>query len=90
MAKRKPTQRRYETVGTYLRAKRMELGLSQREVCRALKINTSQCVSNLERGLALPPLPRLRVIIAKYGVTYQQVVNLILEDEKRRLQQTLR
>jgi transcriptional regulator with XRE-family HTH domain len=89
VAKRELKYCRYGKTGAFMRSQRIALGLSQRQVCRSLKIKTSQCVSNLERGIALPPLPTLRLIIAKYGVPFSKIVDLILEDEKKRLKMQL-
>lgn len=71
--------RPYVIFGEYLAVMRKKAGLTQREVSLALHYSSAQFVSNFERGIAVPPLKKLKTIINLYGLNQDVVVNLILD-----------
>ena len=56
------------SVGARLRSRRLALGLSQAELAEIAKLST-EFVSRLERGRALPALPTLMVLCGALGCT---------------------
>lgn len=48
--------RKPKSIGTFLKSRRIERGLTQAELAKALGYSSPQFVSNWERGLCLPPL----------------------------------
>ncbi len=53
-------------VGKFIKEKRVDAGLTQRDVASHLKYTTAQFVSNWERGISMPPLealPRLSKLL---------------------------
>jgi transcriptional regulator with XRE-family HTH domain len=65
--------------GDFLKMSREAQGLSQRDVSTAMGYNTSQFISNWERGLSLPPIPTLRKLAKVYRVDADTLFNVILE-----------
>jgi transcriptional regulator with XRE-family HTH domain len=65
--------------GDFLKTSREAQGLSQRDVSTALGYNTSQFISNWERGLSLPPIPTLRKLAKVYKIDAEVLFNVILE-----------
>lgn len=78
--------RRYEDVGAYLREARVKKNLTQREVADALGYSSMQFISNFERGIAVPPLKRLKILVKLYGLSSRQLVDLIQAAERRILE----
>jgi len=78
-----------EEFGAYLRTKRVRAGLSQSEVARELGYSSAQFISNFERGLCAPPLPALRKIVDCYKIPKKEVINLMLRQQKRYLENVL-
>lgn len=59
--------------------------LTQREVSDALGYSTPQFISNVERGRCRFPIQKLNKIQKLYRLSAEQVVNLILTEEKQEL-----
>ena len=57
----------------YLAITRQASGLSQMEVAKRLGFDSSQFISNVERGISLPPLGKLR----KYVKTIKADENVV-------------
>lgn len=66
-------------LGNFLKQKREQAGLSQGDVAEKLGYSTSQFISNWERGLSGPPLKVLRQVSDLYGVSPENLFNLLLE-----------
>ena len=79
----------FETLGAFLRAKRLEAGLSQDDVAKNFGYSTAQFVSNWERGLAAPPLKTLRRLIDIYGCDAKEVYEIVLGEQKKILKREL-
>ena len=74
--------RRYTVLGEYLQSMRTKAGLTQREVSLALGYSSAQFISNFERGIAVPPLKKLKVLVKMYDMPVETVMNMILEAER--------
>ncbi len=74
--------RRYTNLGNYLQEMRLKADLTQREVSVALGYSSAQFISNFERGIAVPPLKKLKVLVRMYNLQVETVMNLILEVER--------
>ncbi len=79
----------YETVGEYLREMRDVSHYTQREVADILNYSSAQFISNFERGITLPPLNRLKTLVKLYKLDVNRLMNLILEDERKRMTRML-
>ena len=66
-------------LATYLKTKRVEAGLTQRQVSDFLKYDTPQFVSNWERGVSAPPVDSLRALAKFYKVDAEEMFEVLLE-----------
>lgn len=76
--------------GDFLKQSRDAQGLSQRDVSSVLGYNTSQFISNWERGLSLPPIPTLRKLAKIYKIDAEVLFNVILEAQVEIVTQSLK
>lgn len=74
--------RRYEEVGTFLRDARVAKGLTQGYVAKQLGYSSPQFISNFERGIALPPVKKLKLIIKLYGLSATALIDVINAAER--------
>jgi len=74
--------RRYTALGEYLQEMRTKASLTQREVSLALGYSSAQFISNFERGIAVPPLKKLRVLVKMYDMPVETVMDMILDAER--------
>jgi len=70
------------SVATKWKALREKAGLTQREVSDSLGYSTPQFISNVERGRCRFPIQKLPKIKKLYGMSAEQVIALILSEEK--------
>ena len=82
--------RRYTDLGEYLQKMRSRAGLTQREVSLALGYSSAQFISNFERGIAVPPLKKLKTLVKMYDMSAENVMSLILDAERAHLQAVLK
>ena len=75
-----------QDLATYLKARRIDAGLSQIEVSKKLGYTSAQFVSNWERGVAKPPLEALVKIIKLYAVDGDEVVDRYIFATRKRLE----
>ncbi len=71
-------------VGQFIKKKREDAGLTQRDVASHLKYTTAQFVSNWERGISMPPLdalPRLSKLLAVSAKDFIKVVHTHQEQQ---------
>lgn len=78
-------RRDHQELGFYLSSMRAQAGLTQREVADALGYSSGQYVSNFERGIAVPPLNKLNLMVKMYGLSVEHLCELIVEAERKRL-----
>ena len=64
----------------FLKEKRTQSGLSQKDVATKLGYSTSQFISNWERGISQPPINILRTLASMYKVAAEQMFNVLLEE----------
>ena len=76
--------------GNFLKKCRETQGLSQKDVSAQLGYNTSQFISNWERGLSQPPIPSLRKLAKLYKIDAEVLFNVILEAQVELVRHTLR
>ncbi|MBY0316440.1 MAG: helix-turn-helix domain-containing protein [Bdellovibrionales bacterium] len=76
-------------LGEYLRVKRVDAGLSQKQVADKLKYSTPQFVSNFERGLCAPPMKALRVLVRLYNLNASEFTNFVLELQEEYLKREI-
>lgn len=77
---------RRDTVGQFLQDKRIEKGLTQFDVAKKLKYTTPQFISNWERGLALPPMDALPILVKLYGIVPDEMINIIMSYQEKVMQ----
>jgi transcriptional regulator with XRE-family HTH domain len=82
--------RRYTVLGDYLQKMRLEANLTQREVSQALGYSSAQFISNFERGIAVPPLKKLKILVKMYGMPVDTVMDMILTAEREIMVNALR
>lgn len=62
----------------FLKEKRTQAGLSQKDVATKLGYSTSQFISNWERGISHPPMHTLRKLANMYAVMPDQMFQVLL------------
>lgn len=93
LAKRKKNyvlERNYETLGEYLQNMRLKANLTQREVSLALGYSSAQFISNFERGIAVPPLKKLKILVKMYNMPADEVMEMILDAEREIMSSALK
>lgn len=72
----------FTNLGNFLKNKRIETNLTQRELASALGNMNSQFVSNWERGLCAPPSHCFQKLIEMLKVNRESLVQIMLEDSR--------
>jgi transcriptional regulator with XRE-family HTH domain len=70
-----------KVIGKFIKVRRTELGLSQNDLARSLGYNTSQYISNIERGLASIPFAKIQEMSNLLRVDYRHLLNMKLMEE---------
>ena len=76
-SKRKVTSK----VAIVIRERREELGLSQMDLARALKLKSPQFISNIERGLVNIPLKKIDQFCRVLQLDYKFLLRLVHEEK---------
>lgn len=63
----------------FLKEKRVNSGLSQKDVAEKLGYSTSQFISNWERGISHPPLATLRKLSDMYHINPEDMFQALLK-----------
>ncbi|MGZ3651213.1 MAG: helix-turn-helix domain-containing protein [Bdellovibrionota bacterium] len=79
----------FQVLGDYLQSKRMKVGLSQGDVATKLGYSSPQFISNFERGLCAPPLNKLKMLVALYDMSGEEVLKLMMKEHERHLRRAL-
>lgn len=79
----------YEKLGAFLREARLAKGYSQKEIADALGYSSAQFISNFECGIAVPPLPRMKIMIKLYGLNLNTLMDHVLDAERYRMKTLL-
>jgi len=64
----------------FLKDRRIKAGLSQADVAKKLGYTSSQFISNWERGLSKPPVATLRKLADLYGVSLNEIFDVVLQN----------
>lgn len=67
------------TLGKYLRDKRVEAGLTQLQIASKLGYGSPQFISNIERDCCVPPQRVLRGMVRAYKIPTEELLLLLLE-----------
>lgn len=68
-----------EILAKFLKEKRVQSGLSQKDVAEKLGYSTSQFISNWERGISHPPLNTLRSLSQLYKINPEEMFEVLLK-----------
>lgn len=86
--KRDPKRIR-ETLGTYLKDKRLKKGFSQADFATRLGYASPQFVSDWERGVSSPPMKKLPEIASELNVKIDVLFELLVELATNQLKEDL-
>lgn len=75
----------YKSLGQYFQQKRVDKGISQRDVASKLGYSSPQFVSNWERGLCAPPVDALPTLIRLYSLSTKEVIGKIMVEQEKLL-----
>jgi len=76
-------------IGQYLQEKRTATGLTQFQVAKKLGYLTAQYISNIERGVALPPNKALRKLIALYEIPEDELFEMLSKAQSILLEESI-
>jgi transcriptional regulator with XRE-family HTH domain len=76
--------------GHHWKQLREKAGLTQRDVSESLGYSTPQFISNVERGRCRFPVEKLSKIKKLYKLSANQIVDLILNEERQGLLKVLK
>lgn len=76
-------------LGSFLKEKREAAGISQAKVAKKLKYTTPQFISNWERGVSSPPVKVLKILSDMYGVSTDELFELVLEHSLEQLKKNM-
>lgn len=82
-------QQLFKNVGRFLRQRRIEIGLTQRQVSEKLGYGSPQFISDMERGLCTLPLKKLGEIVKLYKLAPQELMELMLQEQEAILRDAL-
>lgn len=74
--------REFTNLGAFLKKKRIDRNLTQRDLAYALEDVHIQFVSNWERGLCAPPAHSFEKIIEVLKINRETLVSVMLEDSR--------
>lgn len=89
MAQQTALQLKFEMIGTFLRQKRKEAGLTQGEVAKELGYTSPQFISNYERGLCAPAFDAYPRLMNMYKIPKEDMLQLLLKSEEVALRKKL-
>lgn len=64
----------------YIKTKRLEAGLSQKDVSDHFGYSTPQFISNWERGISTPPMKTLKKLAQLYKTPAEDMFDCLLQD----------
>lgn len=76
-------------LGKLLKDARIAKGLSQRDVSQELGYTSPQFISNIERGLCMPPLKQLKIMVDMYKLDPSEVYELIVSAQSAFIREQL-
>lgn len=82
MSKRNPTNR-FENLGNYLREAREKQNLKQIDVAKKIGYDSSQFISNIERGISSLPLKKLKILINVLKLNENELIAVLSSERER-------
>ncbi len=79
----------FKNIGRFLRQRRIELGLTQRQVSDKLGYGSSQFISDMERGLCTLPLKKLGEVVKLYKLPPNELMEIMLKEQEAILRDAL-
>ena len=76
----------FERLGSLLKDKRVEKGITQMSLARELGYSSPQFVSNWERGMCSPAFDTLPLISKLLGIPKKEIIELILDETRSELE----
>ena len=74
-------------IATFLRFKRLQANLTQRQVAQELGYTTPQFISNWERAVSLPPMDVMPKLAKLYAVTGREFVDVIYSYQLQKVEE---
>lgn len=87
--KRYALTRNFFEFGEYLKEKRISADFTQKEVADRIGYSSAQYISNFERGIALPPLNKLKIMVKLYRMPKAEVIQMVIEAKVKILNMAL-
>ena len=81
--------RNFFEFGEYLKQKRIAANLTQQEVADQIGYSSAQYISNFERGISLPPVNKLKIMIKLYRMPKAEVIQMVIEAKVKILNMSL-
>ncbi len=78
-----------DNLGKFLKKLRVEANLSQSEVASALGYSSPQFISNFERGLASPPLNKIKILAEIYDCDLRDFYKVLRNEQDAFLRNAL-
>ncbi|MBX2988029.1 MAG: helix-turn-helix transcriptional regulator [Bdellovibrionaceae bacterium] len=76
-------------LGSYLKRKRVEMGMAQADVASKLGYTTPQYISNFERGVCQPSLKIAGKLAGLYKLDMKEFFDVIMEQQKSDISEIL-
>ena len=73
----------------YLKEKRLSLGMTQKQCADRIGYETSQFISNWERGVSTPPLSVLGIVCRVYGLDSNKVKKFLVKEYVSKIERVL-
>ncbi len=89
MGQQSALQLKFEMIGSYLKQKRKEAGLTQGEVAKELGYTSPQFISNYERGLCAPAFDAYPRLMNMYKIPKEEMLDILLKSEELALRKKL-
>lgn len=89
MKKQYQIPRKYCEVGEFLKNARLAKNFTQSYVARQLGYSSAQFISNFERGIALPPVKKLKMLVKLYALSSTELIDIVNYTERQILASAL-
>ena len=75
-----------EKICKFLKKKRLDVNISQKELSQKLGYESPQIISNYERGVCLPPISSFKPLLKTLGIEQGEFIQLYLNEFERSIQ----
>lgn len=75
----------YQSINDFVKSKRIEKNKTQADVSKALGLDTTQFVSNIERGLTNIPTSRYKQLAEFLGFDVNKLIEMNVQEYRRAL-----